>query len=96
MVTRAGRGTNRWAAARRGLARTGGCVLLLDHPGARALGGAAEPFPVTIGRLGTAALAIWLLARLNGQPLFPRRADLPLFLAFGLITALTSCAISPR
>ena len=45
-------------------------------------------FQITIGRLGTAALAIWFLARLNRQPLFPRRVDLPLFIAFGLITAL--------
>jgi drug/metabolite transporter (DMT)-like permease len=47
-----------------------------------------SPCAITIGRLGAAALAIGLLARLNRQPLFPRRADLPLFGAIGLITAL--------
>jgi len=47
-----------------------------------------SPFEITVGRLGSAALVVWLLARLSGQPLFPRRADLPRFAGFGLITAL--------
>jgi len=47
-----------------------------------------SPFGIAVGRLGIASLVIWLLARLNRQPLFPRRTDLPLFLAIGLITAL--------
>jgi drug/metabolite transporter (DMT)-like permease len=45
-------------------------------------------FEITVGRLGSAALAVWLLAKLSGQPLLPRRADLPRFAGFGLITAL--------
>jgi drug/metabolite transporter (DMT)-like permease len=47
-----------------------------------------SPSVITFGRLATAALAVWLLARLNRQPPFPRRSDLPLFVAIGLITAL--------
>lgn len=45
-------------------------------------------FEITVGRLGSAALVVWLLAKLSGQPLFPGRADLPRFVGFGLITAL--------
>lgn len=47
-----------------------------------------RPFEITAGRLASAALAIWLLARLSHQPMLPRRADLPRFAAFGLVTAL--------
>ena len=43
---------------------------------------------VAAGRLASGAVAVWGLALLNGQPLFPRRSDLPRFLGFGLITAL--------
>ncbi len=46
------------------------------------------PFEITVGRLGSAALLVWLLARLNRQPLLPRRADLPRFAAFSFVTAL--------
>lgn len=45
-------------------------------------------FEITVGRLATAALAVWCLARLSNQPLFPSRVDLPQFAGFGLITAL--------
>lgn len=45
-------------------------------------------FEITVGRLATAALAVWGLARLSHQPLFPSRGDLPQFVGFGLITAL--------
>lgn len=45
-------------------------------------------FEITVGRLATAALAVWGLARLTHQPLFPLRADLPQFVGFGLVTAL--------
>jgi drug/metabolite transporter (DMT)-like permease len=38
--------------------------------------------------LSSAALAVYLLARLSGQPLLPRRSDLPRFVGFGLITTL--------
>jgi drug/metabolite transporter (DMT)-like permease len=47
-----------------------------------------RPFEITVGRLGSAALLVWLLARLNGQPLLPRRGDLPRFIGFGFVTAL--------
>ena len=47
-----------------------------------------SPFEITAGRMASGALAVWLLARLSGQPLLPRRADLPRFFGFGLITAL--------
>jgi len=47
-----------------------------------------SPFEITAGRLASGALAVWLLARLNGQPLLSRRPDLPRFFGFGLITAL--------
>jgi drug/metabolite transporter (DMT)-like permease len=46
-----------------------------------------SPAEITVGRLLSAALAVWILARLSRQPLWPRRADLPLFMLFGLITA---------
>jgi drug/metabolite transporter (DMT)-like permease len=46
------------------------------------------PFEITVGRLGLAAMSVMLLARLNRQPLWPLRADLPRFAGFGLITAL--------
>ncbi len=45
-------------------------------------------FEVTAGRLVVAAAVIWMLARLNRQPTFPARADLPRFAGFGFITAL--------
>ena len=43
---------------------------------------------ITVGRLGSGALAVWILALVSRQPLFPRRADLLRFAGFGLITAL--------
>ena len=46
------------------------------------------PFEITVGRLSSAAAMVWILARLNRQPLFPRRTDWPRFVLFGLITAL--------
>ncbi len=47
-----------------------------------------SPFEITLGRLAVGAAAVWCLARLSGQPLLPRRSDLPLFIIFGLITGL--------
>jgi len=47
-----------------------------------------SPFEITAGRMASGALAVWLLARLSGQLLLPRRVDLPRFFGFGLITAL--------
>ncbi len=47
-----------------------------------------SPFEITVGRLACAAALVWLLARFNGQPLLPRRVDLPRFALFGLITAV--------
>ncbi len=47
-----------------------------------------SPFEITLGRLASATALVWLLARLNGQPLLPRRADLPRFVGFGFVTAL--------
>jgi drug/metabolite transporter (DMT)-like permease len=47
-----------------------------------------SPFQITFGRLAIGALAVWGLAYLRGQPLLPKRSHLPLFVAFGLITAL--------
>ncbi len=45
-------------------------------------------FDITFGRLAIASLAIGLMARITGQPAWPQRADLPLFVGIGLITAL--------
>lgn len=45
-------------------------------------------FEITAGRLGIAAIAVWLMARRSGQALLPRNADLPLFAVIALITAL--------
>jgi drug/metabolite transporter (DMT)-like permease len=47
-----------------------------------------SPFEITVGRLAIGAVTVWGLAGLTGQPLLPRRSHLPLFAAFGLITAL--------
>jgi drug/metabolite transporter (DMT)-like permease len=47
-----------------------------------------SPFEITVGRLGCAALVVWLLALLNRQPCLPKRADLPRFAGFGFVTAL--------
>jgi drug/metabolite transporter (DMT)-like permease len=47
-----------------------------------------SPFEITVGRLAIGAMAVWALARLTGQALLPKRSHLPLFIAFGLITAL--------
>jgi drug/metabolite transporter (DMT)-like permease len=47
-----------------------------------------SPFEITVGRLASATALVWLLARLNGQPLWPPRADLLRFAGFGLVTAL--------
>lgn len=46
------------------------------------------PFQITFGRLAIGAMAVWGLAHFTRQPLLPRRSHLPLFVAFGLITAL--------
>lgn len=45
-------------------------------------------FEITVGRLAVAAVVVWLLGRINRQPALPVRRDLPLFVLFGLITAL--------
>jgi drug/metabolite transporter (DMT)-like permease len=45
-------------------------------------------FNITFGRLAVATLCVVLLGRLYRQPLLPDRADRPLFVGFGLITAL--------
>lgn len=47
-----------------------------------------SPFEIAAGRLACAAALVWLLARLNGQPLLPQRAELPRFALFGLITTI--------
>ena len=47
-----------------------------------------SPAEITVGRLASAAVLVWILALFSRQPLWPRRADLPRFAAFGLITAL--------
>lgn len=47
-----------------------------------------SPFEITVGRLTTAAVLVWLLAARSGQPVTPRRDDLPRFAGFGLITSL--------
>jgi drug/metabolite transporter (DMT)-like permease len=47
-----------------------------------------SPFEITVGRLGSAAALVWLLAGLNRQPLLPGRGDLPRFVGFGFVTAL--------
>ncbi len=47
-----------------------------------------SPFEITLGRLAVAAAVAALLARLNRQPPWPARADLPRFIGFGFITAL--------
>ncbi len=47
-----------------------------------------SPFEITVGRLAIGAGAVALLGRLTGQAPWPKRADLPLFVLFGLITAL--------
>jgi drug/metabolite transporter (DMT)-like permease len=45
-------------------------------------------FEITALRLGIAAVAIGVLARLTGEPILPVRTDLPRFAAFGLVAAL--------
>jgi drug/metabolite transporter (DMT)-like permease len=45
-------------------------------------------FEITVGRLVSASVLVWLLAKLNHQPLWPRRVDGFRFVLFGLITAL--------
>jgi drug/metabolite transporter (DMT)-like permease len=47
-----------------------------------------SPYEKTAGRLAVAAVAVLLLVRLQGQRLQVARADLPLLLGIGLITAL--------
>jgi drug/metabolite transporter (DMT)-like permease len=47
-----------------------------------------SPPEITVGRLASAAVLVWVLARFSRQPLWPRRTDLPRFAIFGLITAL--------
>jgi drug/metabolite transporter (DMT)-like permease len=51
-----------------------------------------SPFEITAGRLGSAALAVAVLARLSGQPVLPARRDIARFLIYGLITAIHFCA----
>jgi len=45
-------------------------------------------FEITAGRLAVGAVAVWFMAWLSHQPLFPRRADMVRFAGFGLITAV--------
>jgi drug/metabolite transporter (DMT)-like permease len=47
-----------------------------------------SPFVIAAGRLAVATGFAWLLARINRQPLLPRRSDGALFGVIGLITAL--------
>ena len=47
-----------------------------------------SPFVIAAGRLVVATLFVWLLAHRSRQPIFPRRADAPLFILIGLIAAL--------
>ena len=47
-----------------------------------------SPFVIAAGRLIVATGFVWLLARRNHQPLFPRRSDGRLFILIGLIAAL--------
>ena len=53
-----------------------------------AWGAPLSSFQLTAGRLGIGAAAVWGMAWLVGQPLFPRRADIPRFAGFGLAAAL--------
>jgi len=46
------------------------------------------PFEITTGRMALGAVAVWVLAWRVGQPLLPRKSDMPLFVLIGLITAL--------
>jgi drug/metabolite transporter (DMT)-like permease len=41
-----------------------------------------------MGRLGIAAVVVWILGRINRQRFLPERSALPLFAVFGLITAI--------
>ena len=68
------------AAAATGLFSTAPVLVLWAAP--------LSAFEITVGRLAVGAVAIGLLARLTRQALLPRRRDLPLFAAIGLITAL--------
>lgn len=47
-----------------------------------------SPFVITFGRLAVAAVCTALLGRLTQQPFLPERAQWPLFVGFGFITAL--------
>lgn len=47
-----------------------------------------SPFEITVGRLASGALTVWLLAASTGQAMLPQRADWPRFILFGLVTAL--------
>lgn len=77
------------AGARRGVWLAAAAALFFSTTPVLVLRAAPlSPAVIAFGRLGTAALAVWLLARLSRQPVLPRRSDLPLFGAIGLITAL--------
>lgn len=67
------------------------CVAVLAFSTSPVFVLAAAPFSafvITFGRLAIGALCTATLGRLYRQPLFPSRSDLPLFVGFGLITAL--------
>jgi drug/metabolite transporter (DMT)-like permease len=53
-----------------------------------AWGAPLNAFVMTAGRLGVGALAVWGMALIAGQPLFPARSDLLRFTGFGLAAAL--------
>lgn len=77
------------AGTRRGLALAVAAVICFStSPVLILLAAPLSAFEITFGRLGTAGVAIMALARLTGQPLWPRREDLGRFAVFGLITAL--------
>ncbi len=67
------------------------CVAVLAFSTSPVFVLAAAPlsaFVITFGRLAVGALCTVTLGRLYRQPLLPARADWPLFVGFGLITAL--------
>jgi drug/metabolite transporter (DMT)-like permease len=53
-----------------------------------AWGAPLNSLEMTAGRLSVGALAVWGMARVARQPLFPHRADIPRFAGFGLAAAL--------
>jgi drug/metabolite transporter (DMT)-like permease len=82
-------GTGPAAGARSGvLLALAAVVMFSTSPVFVLLARPLSPYEITFGRLAIGAALVIALGRYNRQPLLPARSHLPIFVVFGLITAV--------